>query len=57
MCDTLTNLVRRKECMVELPSSNLFYFSLYSASALPARPLPVVSGKPHEAITYKLKLF
>ena len=51
MCDTLTNLVRRKEwvsCLVLI----CFNFLCIRSSALPARPLPVVSGKPHWAITY-----
>ena len=51
MCDTLTNLVRRKEwmsCLVLI----CFTFLCIRSSVLPARPLPVSSGKPHGAITY-----
>ena len=51
MCDTQTNLVRRKErvsCLVLI----CFAFLCIRSSALPAKPLPVVSGKPHGAITY-----
>ena len=52
MCGTLTNLARR---VGELRSSNLFYSSIcIPSSALPAGPLPVVSGKPHGAITYNV---
>ena len=51
MCGTLTNQARREEwvsCVV------LICFTLcIPTSALPARPLPVVSGKPHGAKTYK----
>ena len=53
MCDTLANLVGKKEwvnCIVLI----CFTFLCIRSSALPARPLPVVSGKPHGAITYKL---
>ena len=51
MCDTLTNLLRKKEwvsCLVLI----CFTFLCIRSSALPARSLPVVSGKPHKAITY-----
>ena len=52
MCGTLTNQARREEwvsCVV------LICFTLcIPTSALPARPLPVVSGKPHGAKSYKL---
>ena len=50
MCGTLTNQARREEwvsCVV------LICFTLcIPTSALPARPLPVVSGKPHGAKSY-----
>ena len=50
MCGTLTNQARREEwvsCVV------LICFTLcIPTSALPAGPLPVVSGKPHGAKTY-----
>ena len=51
MCDTLTILVRRKEWVSRLV---LVCFTLHCirSSAQPARPLPIVSGKPHGAITY-----
>ena len=51
MCDTLTNLVRRKEwvsCLVLI----CFTFLCNRFCALPARSLPVVNGKPHKATTY-----
>ena len=51
MCDTLANLVRRKEwmsCLVLI----CFTFLCILSSAMSSRPLPVVSGKPHGAITY-----
>ena len=51
MCGTQTNLVRREEwvsCVVLI----CFTFLCIRSNALPARPLPVVSGKPHGAITY-----
>ena len=51
MCDTLAYLVRRKEwvsCLVLI----CFTFLCIRSSALPARPLPVVCGKPRVAITY-----
>ena len=50
-CYTLTILVRRKEwvsCLVLIG----FTYHLIRSSALPARSLPVVSGKPHAAATY-----
>ena len=52
MCDTLTNLVRRKEwvsCLVLI----CFTFLCIRSSTLPARPLPVVSGKPQVVVIYK----
>ena len=52
MCDTLANLVQRKEwvsCLVLIYFTHLCIWS----SALPARPLTVVSGKPHGAKTDK----
>ena len=47
----LTNLVRKKvwvSCLVLI----CFTFLCNRSSALPARPLPVVSGKPNGALTY-----
>ena len=50
MCVTLTNLVRKEwvSCLVLIR----FTFRCIRSIALPARPLPVVNGKPHGAITY-----
>ena len=52
MLDTLIYLTRSREwvsCLVLIG----FTFRLIRSSALPARPLPLVSGKPHGATTYR----
>ena len=50
MCDALTNLLRKEwvSCLVLI----CFTFLCIRSSALPARPLPIISGKPHRTITY-----